>query len=120
VRRLGASGANLFPRCVLGAMAPADTAGYLRHRLRLAGGDISDFTTGAVQLIHDLSGGVPRRINRLCDLSLLMGFANNREHIDESLLWTAQREIRVLSSTRTATAPVTRRWRPLSRASISN
>ena len=117
-RRLGVSGEALFPQCVLGAMAPADTAAYVNHRLRLAGADSSIFTPAAMQLIHDLSGGVPRRINRLCDLSLLMGFANDCEQINESLVWTAQGEIRVLSSTRTATAPATHRWRPLNRKAL--
>lgn len=117
-RRLGISGEDLFPQCVLGAMAPADTAAYVSHRLRLAGGDSSIFTPAAMQLIQDLSGGVPRRINRLCDLSLLMGFANDCEQINESLVWTAQGEIRVLSSTRTATAPATHRWRPLGRREL--
>lgn len=119
-RRLGWSAEDLFPQCVLGAMAPADTAAYVSHRLRLAGGDCSLFTPAAMPLIHDLSGGVPRRMNRLCDLSLLIGYANNCEQINESLLWTAQGEIRVLSATRTATAPATRRWRPLRRNSINN
>jgi general secretion pathway protein A len=119
-RRLGTTGADLFPQCLLGAMAPADTAAYVSHRLRLAGGDSSVFTPAAVRLIHELCSGVPRRINRLCDLSLLIGYSKNCEHINESLLWTAQSELRLLSSTRTATAPATRRWRPLRRNSISN
>lgn len=117
-RRLGISGEEFFPQCVLDAMAPADTAAYIGHRLRLAGGDTSIFTTAAMELIHDLSRGVPRRINRLCDLSLLMGFANECEQIGESLVWTAQDEIRVLSPTRTATVPATRRWRPLGRKEL--
>ena len=114
-RRLGMSGADLFPQCVLGAMAPADTSAYVSHHLRLAGADSSIFTPAAMRLIHDLSGGLPRRINRLCDLSLLVGYSKNCERIDDGLVWTAQGEIRVLSSTRTATAPATRRWRPLGR-----
>jgi general secretion pathway protein A len=114
-RRFAASGADLFPQCVLDAMAPADTSAYVSHRLRLAGGVPAMFTSSAMQLIHDLSGGVPRRINRLCDLSLLMGYANNREQIDESLIWSAQREIRILSPSRTATAVAKRRWRPMGR-----
>ena len=115
-RRLGVSGLELFPQCVLGAMAPADTAAYISHRIRVAGGDSSMFAPAAVQLIHDLAGGVPRRINRLCDLSLLIGYSKNCERISDGLVWTAQGEMRVLSSTRTATAPATRRWRPLRRA----
>jgi len=117
-RRIGTRGVDLFPQCVLSAMAPADTSAYVSHRLRLAGGDSPIFTAAAMQLIHDLSGGVPRRVNRLCDLCLLMGFAHTCEQISESLVWAAQGEVRVLSSTRTATAPATHRWRPLGRKEL--
>ncbi len=117
--RLGKSAPGLFPQLVLGAMAPADSIGYISHRLRLAGGDGSLFTREAISLIHELSGGIPRRINRLCDLCLLIGFSQDRPQISESIVWTAQRELRVLAPTRTATAPATRRWRQLRRTQAS-
>jgi general secretion pathway protein A len=31
--------------------------------------------------LYELSGGVPRRINRLCDLALLVGFADESQTI---------------------------------------
>jgi general secretion pathway protein A len=34
-----------------------------------------------MQPLYELSGGVPRRINRLCDLALLVGFADESSAI---------------------------------------
>jgi hypothetical protein len=66
-----------------------------------------------MELIHDLCAGIARRINRLCDLCLLVGYSKNCELITEGLVWTAQRELSVLAPSRTASHPPTRRWRSL-------
>ncbi len=39
------------------------------------------FEPGALAALHDLTHGVARSINRLCDLSLLIGFAEERRTI---------------------------------------
>jgi len=119
-RRVAETDDQLFPQCLLGAMPAADTAGYITHRIRMAGGEPSLFSEPAHSLIHDLSGGIPRRINRLCDLSLLVGFAEEADQIDPKHVWTAQSEIRVLAPTRTATAPAPHHWRPLSRRQLQH
>jgi len=53
-----------------------ETAEYVSHRLEVAGVAESPFDESALDEIHELSGGVPRRINRIADLSLLVGFAD--------------------------------------------
>lgn len=63
-----------------------DTTAYVRHRLRVAGGDPSLFTDYACSLLHRLSGGTPRVINQLCDLSLAYGFGEGTERITASLV----------------------------------
>ncbi len=62
-------------KCLLRRFHPEETAGYLQHRLRAAGAKRAIFEAEAMQAIHRLSYGIPRRINRLADLSLLVGFA---------------------------------------------
>ena len=114
-RRVAGTDDQLFPQCLLGAMPASDTAAYITHRIRMAGGEPSVFAEPARSLIHDLCSGIPRRINRLCDLSLLVGFAEEVDQIDPKHVWTAQSEIRVLAPTRTATAPAPHCWRPLGR-----
>jgi len=93
-------------------LGPQETIGYVKHQLRLAGGDVSAFSTAALELVASLSGGVPRRINRLCDMALLIGFAERADAVDESILWRAQRELVTLDQSRTQTLPG-RAWRRL-------
>lgn len=69
-------------KCVLRPFTLEETASYVGHRLQAAGGSHSIFTTEAVDAVHELSGGIARRINRLCELALLVGFAEQREGID--------------------------------------
>ena len=59
-----------------------ETAGYVEHRLTAAGATREIFKADALAAVHQLTGGTPRRINRLCDLALLVGFANQRHEID--------------------------------------
>ncbi len=55
-------------------MTPAETREYVEHRMRLVGWQNDPMITlGAFQRIHDETGGVPRRINLLCNRLLLLG-----------------------------------------------
>jgi general secretion pathway protein A len=63
-----------------------DTLSYVRHRLATAGGDTELISVGAVALIHQASGGVPRLINQLCDTALVYGFAEQQQSIDAGLV----------------------------------
>jgi general secretion pathway protein A len=52
-----------------------ETAGYVKHRLGLAGADGRlRFDEGAIRLVYKYSQGVPRVINTVCDKTLLAGF----------------------------------------------
>ncbi|MBS0204091.1 MAG: AAA family ATPase [Planctomycetes bacterium] len=68
--------------CVLTAMSAAESAGYIEHRLQAAGATEPIFSRAALQAVHELSGGLPRRINRLCDFALLVGYAERLGLID--------------------------------------
>ncbi|GMQ87799.1 MAG: hypothetical protein BMS9Abin08_1007 [Gammaproteobacteria bacterium] len=50
-----------------------ETCRYIQHRVNHAGGKSGLFSTGACQAVYRLSGGIPRLINRFCDLSLVYG-----------------------------------------------
>lgn len=54
-------------------MTAAETRQYIEHRIRLANPlrEVS-FSEPACQLIHQISSGIPRMINILCDASLLV------------------------------------------------
>ena len=64
----------------------AETAEYVRHRLRVAGGDPRIFHKNALRLIHRNSGGIPRIINTLCDQALVYGYADGKRQIDALLI----------------------------------
>ena len=53
----------------------ASTGGYIAARIRHAGGNPAIFSRQAAELIHEATGGVPRLINQLCDLSLTYAYA---------------------------------------------
>ena len=56
-----------------------DTRGYVEHRLKLAGWDGRRiFATDAYPAVFEATGGLPRRLNRLCDRLLLFGYLEDR------------------------------------------
>ena len=75
-----------------------ETAGYIEHRLVAAGATRPLFTPQALEMAHQLTGGIPRRINRLCDLALLVGFAAEESQIDAEQLRSVQSELLTLAA----------------------
>ena len=49
---------------------------YVKHRLKVAGGDPELFDNSALRLLYTLSKGVPRIVNSLCDTALVYSFAD--------------------------------------------
>lgn len=84
---------RLAVRCLLRPFNEAETAAYVMHRLRVAGCDSPLFDTEALGTLHRLSGGIARRINRLCDLALLIGFAEEQERISSAHLEAISQEL---------------------------
>jgi general secretion pathway protein A len=74
-------------RCEVTPLDLRQTAAYIGHRVRVAGGDAGRlFTREAVMLIHERSGGIPRTISVICDNALLTGFALGRQPIDAAII----------------------------------
>ena len=70
--------------CHLVGLSAEETTAYIAHRLSVAGRAESPFTPEAVRLIHAKSGGIPRRINHLCDLALFTGYGGRITQLDEA------------------------------------
>ncbi len=82
-------------RSELYALDAEETRGYILHRLAIAGlNDTELFTGGALDRIYDLSGGVPRLINSLCDTALICAFADEQRMVDKALIDAAARELK--------------------------
>lgn len=64
-------------------MGQGDVADYVEHRLKLVGwqGD-PDFTDGAYDRMHQISGGIPRKLNALCNRLLLHGSLQEKHHLN--------------------------------------
>lgn len=63
-----------------------DTCKYIHTRLTRAGNHYRIFTSEAAKLIYDRSQGIPRRINSICDMSLLAGFVEKSRQVDRPLI----------------------------------
>jgi general secretion pathway protein A len=81
VRRLGQLEERLAVKCLLRPLSSEETTSYVSCRLEAAGANRPIFAPEAMQPLYELSGGIPRRINRLCDMALLVGFADESEQI---------------------------------------
>ncbi len=55
----------------LDPMDLATTRQYIRHRLCHVGGTGQEISPQAIRLIHETSQGIPRMINKICDLALV-------------------------------------------------
>ena len=76
--------------CKLEPLAEDEIAEYITHRLAVAGSNARvEFSDRAVERVYDLSEGVPRVINLLCDRALILGHLASasvieREAIDKA------------------------------------
>ena len=78
-------------RCELPALDAEGTAGYVKHRLHVAGYGESraDFTPDALAAVHHGSSGVPRLINRVCDRALERAYLPRSIRIEARFVWEA-------------------------------
>jgi general secretion pathway protein A len=65
----------------LSAMDGPTVRAYIHHRLKIAGLDRNVFSRAATDLIYAVTGGVPRLVNQLCDLSMVYTFTKNQKII---------------------------------------
>ena len=63
-----------------------ETEKYIIHRLEVAEATREIFTTNAMHLTWERSEGIPRVINNICDMSLLVGFTKKLNKIDRDLI----------------------------------
>ena len=73
-------------KCHLESLTESDAKNYIIHRLKVAGTTEAIFSDAAIKIIFEHSGGIPRRINRLCDLCLLAGFGQKVNQINEEIV----------------------------------
>jgi len=77
----------------LSPLSRDETAGYVKHRMRVAGATAEAFTPSALREIHRLSGGIPRVINVVCDRALLGAFTREDHRVGAAYIRQAAAEV---------------------------
>ena len=78
---------RVVARYHLPALSESETAGYIAHRLAVAGlqGELP-FDGESLGLVHRLCRGVPRRINTVCDRALAAAAEAGLRRVDRQLI----------------------------------
>ncbi len=84
---------RLAVKCLIRRLSLEESFSYIQHRLQAAGAQREIFDATALEAVHHLALGVPRRINRLCDLALLIGFAEERSLIGREQIEAVSEEL---------------------------
>ena len=69
-----------------------EVADYIDFRMQAAGASRVVFVPEAMQAIYEASDGVPRRINTIADLALLIGFMERHKQIGPEVVKKAFKE----------------------------
>jgi type II secretory pathway predicted ATPase ExeA len=76
----------------LGPLNQEETANYLAHRFKVAGGQYNPFSKEAMQKLHSYSRGIPRVINHIAQNALLIAFQKENKYIDIQIIDDAAKE----------------------------
>ncbi|MFT5675950.1 MAG: general secretion pathway protein A [Paraglaciecola sp.] len=66
---------------------------YIGHRLGVAHGDSNIFSKGALQAVYQVTGGIPRVINLLCDRALTLTFTKQHPVVQKHIFYAAAEQI---------------------------
>ena len=80
---------------LLSPLTYEETVDYIKHRIRVAGGDADLFAEAAFAAVYYHSGGIPRLINTICDMALVYGYADEAPTIGEDIILDAIRDRKV-------------------------
>jgi type II secretory pathway predicted ATPase ExeA len=59
----------------------ASAISYVKHRLSQVGGSGREITIEAIEMIHEHAGGIPRVINKICDISLVYAANTGKKRV---------------------------------------
>ncbi len=80
---------NRQKHSIVGHLRPLNknqTNEYIKHRLNIAGTERTLFSPGAIGKIFQISGGIPRVINTICDHALMIGYSKDLKKIKASVI----------------------------------
>ncbi len=90
----------------LGPLNEQESFGYVNHRQKIAKGEpVELFTPGALKLIYDYAGGIPRLINVVSDAALRLGYVEGTKTLDEKILRDVIEELQEIGDGKRETPP---------------
>lgn len=84
---------RITARYHLGPLDAEEMGSYVQHRLEIAGGNRPLFPETLNKTLWQLTGGIPRLINLICDRALLGAYTLNRQQVNRRILRQAAREV---------------------------
>ncbi len=83
---------RLAARCLVGPLTESEASHYVLGRLEAAGARSPLFSPAALTALYHAGNGLPRRLNRIADLALLIAYAQDLPIADDSAIAIAARE----------------------------
>lgn len=84
---------RITARYHLNPLSKKEVAAYVNHRLTIARARAPLFSVSAMSKLYQLSGGIPRLINIICDRALLGAYVEGKGRIDKNTVIKAAREV---------------------------
>ena len=77
----------------LDALNKQEVGEYIQHRLTVAGGNQTLFPPTSIRRIYQITAGIPRLINLVCDRALLGAYVENQPRVNNAIVAKAAREV---------------------------
>ena len=84
---------RIVARYHLGPLTKSEVAAYVQHRLQVSGCGHPLFPDALMGRLFDLSDGIPRVINVLCDRALLGAYVEGKDKVERATLDKAASEV---------------------------
>jgi general secretion pathway protein A len=84
---------RITARFHLNPLSRNELKAYISHRLAVAGSNVQLFDEKTTKRLFQLSNGVPRLINIICDRALLGAYVENKTWVDPQTLNNAAKEV---------------------------
>jgi type II secretory pathway predicted ATPase ExeA len=98
---------RIAARCYLEPFRREETVGYIRQSISRANGQVEEiFTADALARVHELTRGIPRLINQVCDHALLLAAIGHHHQLAAAGIEEAWRDLQQLPEPAWETAPI--------------